>query len=132
VLRRLPRSLRHRLERLSEFKGKTGIDVSEYALELFKFSRQIVKEEKLKKAVKIFSALSDPVRIKILKMLKKRRMCVCELMTALNMKQPVVSYHLKLLKEGGLIKPVRRGKWVFYEAAKNDVLKLIDEIISKA
>ena len=59
-------------------------------------------------------ALSDPNRVKIVKMLQHRLMCVCELREALQIAQPSVSKHLKVLEEAGLVDYKKDGLWVNY------------------
>jgi ArsR family transcriptional regulator len=57
-------------------------------------------------------ALSDANRIKLLKLLQKREMCVCEIQAALVIAQPTVSKHLKSLDDAGLVKRKKQGVWV--------------------
>ncbi|PKN01288.1 MAG: transcriptional regulator [Elusimicrobia bacterium HGW-Elusimicrobia-1] len=71
----------------------------------------------MKNLLKIFKALGDPARLKIIKILETRSMCVCEITAALDSPQPNVSHHLRILKEAGLIVDVKNGKWVEYELA---------------
>ena len=123
---------RSRLSRLLKVKRIKGVSTEEYARRLRKLSEDVIGREKAEKAAKVFSAVSDPVRIRILKLLEKESMCVCELMGALNMRQPLVSYHLKFLREAGLVRPIKKGKWVFYKIADKKVLKMIDKIIELA
>jgi len=59
-------------------------------------------------------ALSDPNRIKILKALQHKMMCVCELQVALQIAQPSVSKHLKILQDAGLVDFKKDGMWVNY------------------
>ena len=59
-------------------------------------------------------AASDPSRVKILKMLQKRVMCVCEVQAALGTAQSTASKHLKILEDAGLITSYRDGTWVNY------------------
>lgn len=59
-------------------------------------------------------AVSDPGRVKILKMLEKRTMCVCEIHTALGVAQSTASKHLKLLEDAGLVSSRKDGLWVNY------------------
>ena len=116
--------VRRRLERLVEFRG--GKTVKRYVNELSRLSRKVLKSRRMKVAAGVFAAVSDPVRISVLRLLsRKRRMCVCELMIALGLSQPAISYHLKLLRGCGLIRPVRSGKWVFYEIADRRLANLI-------
>jgi ArsR family transcriptional regulator len=64
--------------------------------------------------VKVFKALSDKNRLRILKMLQHKKMCVCELAAALGITQPSVSRHLSLMKDAGLVKDERNGHWIDY------------------
>ena len=61
--------------------------------------------------VKVFKALADTNRMRILKMLEKKKMCVCELSAALQITQPSVSKHLGILKNAGLVIDVKNGQW---------------------
>ena len=68
----------------------------------------------MKVFIKVMKALSDPNRIKILKLLQHKEMCVCELKGALEIAQPTVSKHLKVLEEAGLVTYRKEGLWVNY------------------
>ena len=59
-------------------------------------------------------ALSDPNRVKIIKMLQQRFLCVCEMKATLNIAKPTVSKHLKLLEDAGLVTSQKDGLWVNY------------------
>ena len=65
--------------------------------------------------VKRFKALSDPNRIRILKMLEVRHMCVCEITSVLGLATSTVSKHLSILRDAGFIVDKKNGKWVEYE-----------------
>lgn len=65
----------------------------------------------------VMKALSDPNRIKLLKMLQERVMCVCEIQAALGIAQPTVSKHLKILEGAGLVASIKDGLWVNYHLA---------------
>jgi ArsR family transcriptional regulator len=72
----------------------------------------------MKSFIKIMKALSDPNRVKILKLLQhKSGMCVCELKSLLQIAQPTVSKHLKILEEAGLVEYRKDGLWVNYSLA---------------
>ncbi len=64
--------------------------------------------------VKVMKALSDPNRVKLLKMLQNKKMCVCEIQAALGIAQPTVSKHLKILTDAGLVDFKKDGLWVNY------------------
>ncbi|MBF0226455.1 MAG: winged helix-turn-helix transcriptional regulator [Desulfobacterales bacterium] len=63
---------------------------------------------------KIMKSLSDPIRVKILKMLQRKAMCVCEIQHALKTAQSTTSKHLKILESSGLIISKKNGLWVNY------------------
>ncbi len=64
--------------------------------------------------IKVMKALSDPNRVKMVKMLQRRVMCVCEIQAALGLAQSTASKHLKILEEAGLISFFKEGLWVNY------------------
>jgi regulatory ArsR family protein len=66
----------------------------------------------------LFRALADETRLKIVKMLAEREMCVEELMGALRLAQATVSHHLLVLKEAGLVQADKRGRNVYYSLAQ--------------
>lgn len=68
----------------------------------------------LKELEKVMKALADKNRLRILKMLQQREMCVCEIREVLGLSQPSVSKHLRILKEAGIIEDVKEGLWTNY------------------
>jgi ArsR family transcriptional regulator len=68
----------------------------------------------MKSFIKVMKALSDPNRVKIVKLLQHKMMCVCELQGALGISQPTVSKHLKVLEEADLVGFEKEGLWVNY------------------
>jgi ArsR family transcriptional regulator, arsenate/arsenite/antimonite-responsive transcriptional repressor len=71
----------------------------------------------VKEFVKVMKAVSDPNRVKILKMLQHRSLCVCEMQAALRIAQPTVSNHLKVLEDAGLVIHRKEGLWVNYSVS---------------
>jgi ArsR family transcriptional regulator len=71
----------------------------------------------MREFIKVMKAVSDPSRVKILKMLQHKSMCVCEMRTALELAQPTVSKHLKILEDVGLVVCWKSGLWVNYSLA---------------
>lgn len=66
---------------------------------------------------KVFKALGDPTRVKLLAMIiasSAGEMCVCDLTGPVGLSQPTVSHHMKLLVEAGLVAREQRGKWAYY------------------
>ncbi len=68
----------------------------------------------MKSTTKLFKALSDETRLRILKMLEARPLCVCEIQHVLKGSQPNVSHHLKTLSEAGLVESKKDGLWIDY------------------
>jgi ArsR family transcriptional regulator, arsenate/arsenite/antimonite-responsive transcriptional repressor len=68
----------------------------------------------MKEFIKVMKAMSDANRVKLLKMLQRREMCVCEIQAALKIAQPTVSKHLKILEGAGLVDRQKDGLWVNY------------------
>ncbi len=68
----------------------------------------------MREFIKVMKALSDPNRVKILKMLQHKSMCVCEMQAALQIAQPTVSSHLKVLEDAGMVAYRKDGLWVNY------------------
>jgi ArsR family transcriptional regulator len=68
----------------------------------------------VRELVRILKALSDPQRIRILKMLEIRPLCVCEITDVLGLAQSTVSKHLAILRDVGLVMDEKDGKWVTY------------------
>ncbi len=77
-----------------------------------------VKEERetlpVDRAVQAFRALGDEKRLRIVALLSGGAQCVCDLAVEVGAKQPLLSFHLKTLREAGLVVAARRGKWIYY------------------
>jgi ArsR family transcriptional regulator, arsenate/arsenite/antimonite-responsive transcriptional repressor len=76
--------------------------------------------------------LSNPIRLRLLSILLEREgwVCVCDLMRALELKQPTVSHHLKLLKDAGLVADERRGIWSYYFVSRHELGNLKARVVS--
>jgi len=77
--------------------------------------------------VEVFKAAADPCRLRILKLLKEGELCVCEIMTALKKPQSSTSHHLSILREAGLVKERRDGKWSYYRLADGAVNEMVKQ-----
>ncbi len=76
-------------------------------------------------------ALADETRLRIINILLLKELCVCELQEILDMSEPRISRHLRILKEAGLVSYRVKGKWVFYSIqeklrSKSDFSRLFD------
>jgi len=61
-----------------------------------------------------FQALADPIRLAVVELLRGEEMCVCDLCDRLHLHQSKLSFHLKILKQAGLIRPRQAGRWIYY------------------
>ncbi len=68
----------------------------------------------MRELMQVLRALSDPNRMRIMKMLQRREMCVCELAEVLGISQPSVSRHMRILLEADLVLSRREGIWIHY------------------
>ncbi|MBX3235902.1 MAG: winged helix-turn-helix transcriptional regulator [Nitrospiraceae bacterium] len=83
------------------------------------------------RAAELFHALADPTRLDILEELKDGERCVCELTEALDAGQSRLSFHLKVLKDAGLILDRREGRWMYYRLqieTLNELEAVIDSL----
>ncbi|MFP4169023.1 MAG: ArsR/SmtB family transcription factor [Desulfonatronovibrionaceae bacterium] len=71
----------------------------------------------MREFIKVMKALSDRTRVKIVKILQQRELCVCEIQKALGIAQSTASKHLKILEEAGLATYTKDGLWVNYSLA---------------
>jgi ArsR family transcriptional regulator len=77
----------------------------------------------MRNLLNIFKALSDETRLRILKLLEGGELCVCDIVAAIDTVQPKISFHLGVLKEAGLIKDRRQGKWIHYSLDASDIFR---------
>jgi ArsR family transcriptional regulator len=76
-----------------------------------------------------FKALADPARVAIVNRLAAAdEVCVCDFVAALDLSQPTVSHHLRILREAGLVEASRRGTWAFYRLVPEAVGALRDAL----
>lgn len=68
----------------------------------------------MKDFIRVMKALSDPNRVRVIKLLQGGELCVCELTAVLNLAQSTVSKHMKVLEDAGLVDRRRQGTWILY------------------
>ncbi|MEW6220246.1 MAG: metalloregulator ArsR/SmtB family transcription factor [Thermodesulfobacteriota bacterium] len=73
----------------------------------------------MREFLRVMKALSDGSRVKIVKMLGRKELCVCELTALLGLAQPTVSKHLRVLEEAGLVTFRKEGSWINYRLARD-------------
>ncbi len=73
--------------------------------------------------IKTFKALSEDTRLRIIKLLEGGELCVCDIVAALDIIQPKVSFHLNVLKEAGFLKDRKQGRWTHYRIDDTDFFR---------
>ena len=68
----------------------------------------------MRRAARLFHALSDETRVALVEMLRDGERCVCELQDALDAAQSRLSFHLRVLKDAGIVSDRKEGRWVYY------------------
>ena len=86
--------------------------------------------QSIKENTKLFKALSDTNRLRILKMLQTKSLCVCEITDVLNLATSTVSKHLSILRDTGFIIEEKEGKWVNYMINPKPSDKRISSVLS--
>jgi ArsR family transcriptional regulator, arsenate/arsenite/antimonite-responsive transcriptional repressor len=82
----------------------------------------------VERAAQLFHALSDQTRLSILQRLRLGERCVCDLTDALDAAQSRLSFHLKVLKDAGLVTDRREGRWMYY-TLNTDALAEVGELV---
>lgn len=87
--------------------------------------------------VTLFKALADPTRLRVLKLLGRGELCVCEIAAALAIEQPRLSFHLRILKQAGMVSVRRQERWILYRLDDADLfvrflLLAVDERVPAA
>ena len=78
--------------------------------------RPAITEDQAERLGQIAKALSDPIRVQLVDVLRRNagKVCVCELTPLFDVSQPTVSHHLKILRDAGIVGSERRGLWAYY------------------
>jgi DNA-binding transcriptional ArsR family regulator len=83
-------------------------------------------EAELESESEIFKALADPCRLKILSLLREGELCACEIMVGVDRPQSSTSHHLSILKDAGLIKERKDGRWSRYRLSEGAVIEILN------
>jgi ArsR family transcriptional regulator len=75
----------------------------------------VASHHQTERAVELFHALSDETRLQIIELLRKGERCVCELTDSLDAAQSRLSFHLRVLRDAGIVRDRKDGRWVYYE-----------------
>jgi len=119
------KKVNQRLKRLTETNFCKADAAEKYRNELIQLGNKTAEAKTTKKKSKFFKALSDEKRLRIVKLLRVKEMCVCELMICLDMTQPNLSHHIQILENVGIINRTKKGKWVYCSLSDT---KLVDKM----
>lgn len=112
----VPESTRQTLDRLYD-------DPTDRLTSLFELTPD---DSEIEATRTVFKALSNEHRISILEALRDGELCACEIQVILDAPQSTVGSHLRELKDAGLVKTRRQGKWTYYRIGDTAVLQLLD------
>ena len=121
MTRRSKRS--QRLKRLLCSGFRQTEDLEAYATELKTLTSQLADNELIDTKTRLLKSIANETRLKMLRLLSKREMCVCELTIALDLTQPTASHHLNILENMRLIRDRKEGKWVFYSVSRPELVQ---------
>lgn len=95
----------------------------------------VASHHRTERAVELFHALSDETRLQIIELLRKGERCVCDLTDTLDAAQSRLSFHLRVLRDAGIVRDRKDGRWVHYELNRDafeEAETLIDELKPRA
>jgi len=89
----------------------------------------VAPHSRTERAIELFHALSDETRLEIIELLRKGESCVCELTDTLDAAQSRLSFHLRVLKDAGVVRDRKDGRWVYYEL-DSEVFEEMESLVS--
>ncbi len=118
-----------RLSRLLCSDLRPTEDLEDYVAELKTLTIQLADEDLINTKTRLLKSLANETRLKMLRLLNEREMCVCELTVALNLTQPTASHHLNILENMRLIRDRKEGKWVFYSVSRPKLIQSLFDFL---
>lgn len=85
-------------------------------------------KDKYTKTAEMFKAFCDENRIRILEMLQSGEKCGCKLLEELNVSQPTLSHHMKILCDAGIVENRKEGKWTHYRISNSGRIKILNTL----
>lgn len=87
----------------------------------------LLSDDLAQRTAEIFKILGDPTRIKLLQILAKQELCVCDIAAVLDMGQSAISHQLRLLRSARLVKYRKEGKMVWYSLDDDHIARLLEQ-----
>ncbi len=110
-------------------KGVCSLESIEQSKQMAESLDQEPERTRILETERVLKAISDRTRIKLLLLLSRGEMCVCQIAAVSEMKQPAISSSLRLMEKAGLLRREQRGKWHYYSLTDNEVIPLILKLI---
>ncbi|MCL2115083.1 MAG: metalloregulator ArsR/SmtB family transcription factor [Methanobrevibacter sp.] len=107
------------------------LEEEEKFLDLKNLIKEIPSEDSLYDMSEILKAISDPLRLKIIYLLKNDELCGCHIDSALDKPQSTISHHLSILKKSNLLNWRKEGKWTYFSLANSKLIEQIENITKK-
>lgn len=101
-------------------------DKAECKVEKLRSITDKMDEDEIEADAEVFKAMADSCRIKILMLLREGELCVCEIMIAVDRPQSSTSHHLSILKDAGLIKERKDGRWSRYRLSEGAIIEMLN------
>jgi len=101
-------------------------DKAECKVEKLRSITSKLDEMEIETEAEIFKAMADPCRLKILSLLREGELCVCEIMVGVDRPQSSTSHHLSILKDAGLIRERKDGRWSRYRLSEGAVIEMLN------
>ena len=96
--------------------------------DISKIIENIPSQDDLDIKSEILKSISDPLRLKILYLLKEDELCVCHINSSLDKPQSTISHHLAILKRAKLLNSRKKGKWTYYSLKNQEIINFIEKI----
>lgn len=110
-------------------RGSGDVEVEHLVEERLERLRGSRPDERAESLAKLARALSDPIRIAILRAIgSEGPLCVCELVVVSGRSQPSTSHHLRILDDAGLVKREKRGRWAYYSLTNEGLLDSLEDL----
>ena len=111
-------------------KEKLGCDVNMIHKDIVEYlSKSLPQEEFLDNLTEFFKIFADKSRLKILWLLDKNELCVCDIAALLNMTKSAVSHQIKLLRTSNLVRSRRDGKEIYYKLSDNHIAQIFETAV---
>ena len=86
--------------------------------------------KKLENNATLLKSLADPIRLKMIYLLKNGELCVCEILEAMDKSQSTISHHLNMMKKENILLTRKEGKWIYYRLADENIIEILENLFN--